>query len=225
MGWSREAVKDYKALKKIDSEAWSVIGASFSQIAPDDNDSDAPAFGANAPKTPFTEGLLRNILDLEPCQQVELCGYLAKGKDKKGHKYSKADFKNDAVWYRAFNILWNGSPARAWEPRLWPMSATKQPGFTRARVGATQSVHVDGLLDPVHPRARGSHLNRPKLGVPNRAYLGGVLFYRCGKFQALALGICLQGSRKTRAKPSLCDYPRARFFGRTYLVDSSPCGR
>jgi len=107
MGWSREAVKDYKALKKIDSEAWSVIGATLIEMAPDDESEEAPANGATAPKTIFSERLLRNILDLHPGQQVELCGYLAKGKDKKGHKYSKADFKNDAVWYRAFNILWN----------------------------------------------------------------------------------------------------------------------
>ena len=42
-------------------------------------------------------------------------------------------------------------------------------------------------LVAVSPRARGSHLNCPKLGVPNRAYLGGVLFYRCGKFRLSAV--------------------------------------
>ena len=77
MGWSREAVKDYKALKKIDSEAWSVIGATLIEMAPDDESEEAPANGATAPKTIFSERLLRNILDLDPGQQVELCGYLA----------------------------------------------------------------------------------------------------------------------------------------------------
>ena len=107
MGWSREAVKNYKSLNKIDKEAWEIIGTGFKNIVPDDESDDVPESGTGVPKSYFSENLLRNILDLDPGQQVELCGYLAKGKDKKGHKYSKADFKNDAVWYRAFNILWN----------------------------------------------------------------------------------------------------------------------
>ena len=66
------------------------------------------------------------------------------------------------------------------------------------------------MTDCGSPARAWSHLNRPKLGVPNRAYLGGVLFYRCGKFQALALGICLQGSRKTRAKPRFPQLPTVK---------------
>ena len=106
-GWSREAVKNYKSLQKIDEEAWKIIGTGFQNIVPEDEDEGVPQSGTGVPKSSFSENLLRNILDLEPGQQVELCGYLAKGKDKKGHAYNKAKFKQDAVWYRAFNILWD----------------------------------------------------------------------------------------------------------------------
>ena len=57
------------------------------------------------PKSPFSENLLRNILDLNPAQQLDLCKRLAKGKDSKGHKFGKADFKAEAEGYRALNAL------------------------------------------------------------------------------------------------------------------------
>lgn len=106
-GWSRAQVSQYAMLNKIDSEAWDIVATSFQNTVADDDDDAVAEIATGVAKSVFSENLLRNILDLEPGQQVELCGYLAKGKDKKGHKYSKADFKNDAVWYRAFNILWN----------------------------------------------------------------------------------------------------------------------
>ena len=34
LGWSREAVKDYAALRKIDAEAWCVVGATSRDVAP-----------------------------------------------------------------------------------------------------------------------------------------------------------------------------------------------
>lgn len=98
-GWSREAVKDYKALKKIDSEAWTIVGASFQNVAPDDESDAAPESGASAPKAPFTEGLLRNILDLDASQQLSLCQELAKGEKKGG--ISKGKFKTLANAYSA----------------------------------------------------------------------------------------------------------------------------
>lgn len=107
MGWSRAQVSQYAMLNKIDSEAWDIVATSFQNTVADDDDDAVAEIATGVAKSVFSENLLRNILDLNPGQQVELCGYLAKGKDKKGHKYSKADFKNDAVWYRAFNILWN----------------------------------------------------------------------------------------------------------------------
>lgn len=112
MGWSREAVKDYAALQKIAADAWAVVGASFSDFAPTDENDFAPDNGATAPSTPFTAGILRNILDLEPAQQLDLCRLLAKGKDKKGHKFGKADFKTGAERYRARNALMKAAQDR-----------------------------------------------------------------------------------------------------------------
>lgn len=106
MGWSRAQVSQYAMLNKINDEAWRIVATSFYGTVASEDDDEVADY-ATTVATPFSERLLRNILDLDPGQQVELCGYLAKGKDKKGHKYGKADFKNDAVWYRAFNILWN----------------------------------------------------------------------------------------------------------------------
>ena len=104
-GWSRAQVSQYAMLNKIDSEAWSLIATSFDDLVADDDDEAVAENATTVAKTRFSERLLRNILDLHPSQQVELCGYLAKGKDKKGHAYNKAKFKQDAVWYRAFNFL------------------------------------------------------------------------------------------------------------------------
>jgi len=78
-GWSREAVSKYKALSKIDSEVWELIGTESTKVVPDTDDDDVPATGTGVPKPKFSENLLRNILDLDPGQQLELCGYLAKG--------------------------------------------------------------------------------------------------------------------------------------------------
>lgn len=70
IGWSREAVKNYASLKRIDSDAWAVVGTAFQYFVPDDENNVVPVNGTTVP-SPFTEGLLRNILDLEPSQQVE----------------------------------------------------------------------------------------------------------------------------------------------------------
>ena len=64
-GWSREAVKNYKSLQKIDSEAWEIIGTGFKNIVPDDESDDVPESGTGVPKSSFSENLLRNILDLD----------------------------------------------------------------------------------------------------------------------------------------------------------------
>ena len=72
IGWSRSAVRDYAGLQQIDADAWEVVGATFSDFAPTDETEHAPTNGATAP-SPFTEGLLRNILDLQSAQQIDLC--------------------------------------------------------------------------------------------------------------------------------------------------------
>ena len=73
MGWSREAVKNYVSLRKIDDEAWAVVGTTFSFLVPSDEEDAVPINGTAVPKTPFTERLLRDILDLCPAQQLDLC--------------------------------------------------------------------------------------------------------------------------------------------------------
>lgn len=106
-GWSRAQVSQYAMLNKIDSEAWNIVATSFNDVVADSDDDAVADPATNVAKAKFSEGLLRNILDLDRSQQLELCEKLAKGKDKKGHKYGKADFKNDAIWYRGYNVLWD----------------------------------------------------------------------------------------------------------------------
>lgn len=105
LGWSREQVKDYVSLEKIDRAAWDIIGATFEEPAFEDDEDAAPRRGAFAPKSDFTEGLLRLILALTPAQQLDLVTRLAKGKDGKGHPYSKKDFRREAERYAAHNAL------------------------------------------------------------------------------------------------------------------------
>lgn len=78
MGWSRPQVSQYAMLNKIDSEAWAVIATSFKELVAT-AENDAVAEVATAVATPFTENLLRNILDLGAGQQKRLCELLAKG--------------------------------------------------------------------------------------------------------------------------------------------------
>lgn len=105
MGWSRSKVRDFANLNQIDQDAWEIIGATFLDFAPTEENDDAPGFGAVAPNSVFTEGLLRNILDLCRSDQVSLCRLLARGKNPKGHKFTKADFKADAARSRVRGAL------------------------------------------------------------------------------------------------------------------------
>jgi len=76
MGWSRPLVAQYSQLKKIDEDAWKIVVTRFSKLVTSDDDDEVTDY-VTAVTTPFSERLLRNILDLDPGQQVELCGYLA----------------------------------------------------------------------------------------------------------------------------------------------------
>lgn len=100
IGWSRAQVSQYAMLQKIDGEAWNIVATAFQNIVAD-GDSDDVAGIATGVANPFSENLLRNILDLEPAQQLDLCKCLARDKDKKGHKFGKAEFKTGAERYRA----------------------------------------------------------------------------------------------------------------------------
>jgi hypothetical protein len=128
-GWKQQRIAQYKALKKISEDAWEIITTSFSDSVVSDDDSDVVSDTTTVVKQKFTEGLLREILDLDAGQQVELCGYLAKGKDKKGHAYNKAKFKQDAIWYRGFNVLWELVDASLLEfsDEYAPLSPIQEP--------------------------------------------------------------------------------------------------
>ena len=96
LGWSREKVRDYATLSKIDSRAWKVAGATFQTTTLAQGDDAAPSLGASAP---FTEGLLRVITLLSPDQQLELVQDLAEG------RINKNKFKAQAQAYRTRNSI------------------------------------------------------------------------------------------------------------------------
>lgn len=72
MGWSRGAVSNYVALRAIDSDAWDIVATTFcGSVAIIDV---TPVADVATPvASPFSENLLRNILDLCPAQQLDLC--------------------------------------------------------------------------------------------------------------------------------------------------------
>lgn len=98
LGWNKESVKDYAALKKIDKVAWDIIGATFEGTAPTGENDAAPTKGATAPL--FTEGLLRSILKLTPEQQKELVTEFVANPN-----FSKGKFKALAENYQARNQM------------------------------------------------------------------------------------------------------------------------
>jgi hypothetical protein len=73
LGWSREGVRNYAALRKICSQRWHVVGTTFGAVVP------------------FSERLLRDIIPLRPQQQMHLVRSLAAG------SINKARFKRFAV--------------------------------------------------------------------------------------------------------------------------------
>lgn len=102
IGWTRGAVSNYAALQKIDSDAWKVVATHSQENAMPQADE---AVATSATTVAFTEGLLRDIISLQPEQQVDLVRKLARGKDSKGHAFTKKDFKEQAERYKAYNAL------------------------------------------------------------------------------------------------------------------------
>lgn len=102
IGWSREKVKDYAALQKISPAVWDAIGATFRDISSVRENDVAPSNGAVAL---FTENLLRHITDLAADQQLELVRCLVRGKDGRGHNFTKRDFREQADKFKAYNSL------------------------------------------------------------------------------------------------------------------------
>lgn len=104
LGWSRGQVSQYAMLQQIGHEAWHVIATTFETSSSQDDES-AVAQLATTVASPFTENLLRHILDLTPAQQLALCTALARGKDPRGHRFTKADFRTQGATFRAQNTL------------------------------------------------------------------------------------------------------------------------
>ena len=96
LGWSREKVRNYTVLRKIAPDAWGVIGTTFEQMVPTDEEEVVPSFGTTVP---FTERLLRSILSLTATQQYDLVSALASGKITKG------DFSKRAKLYQGRNEI------------------------------------------------------------------------------------------------------------------------
>src|SRR5258707_3012283 len=69
LGWSREKVAQYAALKAIDPQAWEGIVTTFEQPVTLGGEKGVTPFVTNVT---FTEGLLRSILPLTASQQREL---------------------------------------------------------------------------------------------------------------------------------------------------------
>ena len=95
LGWSRSAVADFAALRKIAPEAWAVVAA-FQQGSLPRGEDDATSVVAAAT---FTENLLRNIILLTPSQQLDLVQDLAAG------RINKNKFKAQAEAYRTRNAI------------------------------------------------------------------------------------------------------------------------
>jgi len=64
-------------LNKINDEAWRIVATSFLNTVAENEDDGVAESATGVAKSPFSENLLRNVLDLHSGQQVELCGYLA----------------------------------------------------------------------------------------------------------------------------------------------------
>lgn len=96
IGWSREVVAYHLAV--LDKVVTEVL-----DFAKDHQTGHVTGDVTNV--TNFTEGLFRNILPLTGEQQLSLIKKLVKGKDKKGHKYTKAEFKKEASRLKKYNVL------------------------------------------------------------------------------------------------------------------------
>lgn len=103
LGWTQPQVAQYRALQKICGEAWGVITAFRQTVIEENKIAVIEDITTVISDSPFSERLLRDILDLTPDQQLALCAELAKG--EKGGGISKGRFKAMAAAYRARNEM------------------------------------------------------------------------------------------------------------------------
>jgi site-specific DNA-methyltransferase (adenine-specific)/modification methylase len=97
LGWSRDKVAKYGALKEICEAAWNIIVTTFENAV---TMTEETAVTSDVTGVTFTEYLLRDILQLEPEQQQELVQFLASKEIKKGR------FTDLAKAYRIRNEMY-----------------------------------------------------------------------------------------------------------------------
>jgi len=98
MGWSRDKIAKYVALKGITDKAWEMIVTTIQKnVTPLENSS----VTMNVTAVTITENLLREILPLSPDQQIELVQLLIE------NKINKKQFKTRAQRYKTINDLHN----------------------------------------------------------------------------------------------------------------------
>lgn len=102
LGWSKQQAHQYANLQKLSEDAWRVVSTTVRETGgqPTSGEVDGKSTAVD-----FSERLLREIVPLLPAQQLELVQRLARGKDTKGHKFGKGEFKTAAERYRAYNAL------------------------------------------------------------------------------------------------------------------------
>lgn len=94
LGWSRDLVARYVALKKICTDAWTIIVTTINETVTELIDE-----GVTKNVMPVTENLLRAILFLTDSQQLELIQKLTSG------KFDKKQFSKQAETYRLRNDI------------------------------------------------------------------------------------------------------------------------
>jgi len=102
LGWSRQGVSNYVALQKIGCDVWKLIATTVREVPLPRPNGDV---ADDATTVAITENLLRLILALTAAQQMELIKLLIRGKDRKGHRFGKTEFKQLAEWYEKMNAL------------------------------------------------------------------------------------------------------------------------
>jgi hypothetical protein len=103
VGWSRSKVRNFALLSGICSAAWDIVGTTFDGFVPSGESGPVPEDVTVVTKSPFTEGLLRPLSSLYGHQQYQLVKDLARGKDRRGHAYTKAKFNAGIVAYQSLN--------------------------------------------------------------------------------------------------------------------------
>ncbi len=105
-------------LKDICEEAWKIVAT---YVANDATGSDGSSNGEGQSAVAiFNEFILRDIVSLTSEQQTDLVRKVARGKNGKGHKFGKKDFKEEAERYRAYNTLVAAADAALGERRGRP---------------------------------------------------------------------------------------------------------